>query len=77
MLPRGLAQEARTYPHEQVHGTVVRAVEPGRVVVAVLAHESGLIWRGRPPYHLFAVRHDAAACDELPDEPPYCFFAIK
>jgi hypothetical protein len=68
---------AAAYPREQVHAAVVRAVEAGRVVVAVLAHEPGLIWRGRPPYHLFAVRLDSAACEELPDEPPYCFFAVK
>jgi hypothetical protein len=57
---------------------VVRAVEAERIVVAVVvANPPGVHRRGRPPYHLFAIRTDASGWVELSDDPPYCFFGIK
>ena len=67
---------AAAYPADPVQHAVVRAVEPGRVVVAVVAYDPARVFRGRPPYHLFAVRPDGGV-EELADAPPYCFFGIK
>ena len=68
---------AAAYPAEEVQYVVVRAVEEERAVVAVVAHEPRLVFRGRPPYHLWAIKRDLSGWEQLADEPPYCFFGIK
>ena len=70
---------ASTYPGETVAGLQVRAVEPERVVVAVIIH-SPLPSRGLRPYRLFAVRNDLSQCEELQRDSggsAYCFRGIK
>jgi hypothetical protein len=68
---------ATRHTSEEILHTVVRAVESDRYVIAVVTKEPGSIRFGCPPYHLVGVNRGDGACEEMTDEPPYCFFGIK
>ena len=64
-------------PDEQIDQLRLRAAEPDRFVFAVIIRSK--LYRGLPPYRLFAVTRDLLSVDELPkgSDSPYIFRGIK